>query len=135
MKNKEKLERLEKANEFIEVVSGCGRRFFYNNGVIAKFVLSEHGRVFLVDEWTQKKVYTHIDNQEWKNFSGGGTLKGLIIALREFIMHGQRLSAWRFRPVLPNGFENPWGYGNDILIVHDAAIRIGVAKKIDACAR
>lgn len=28
--------------------------------------------------------------------------------------------------VMDNGMENPWGYGNDILRVQDAGVRLGL---------
>lgn len=34
-----------------------------------------------------------------------------------------------FQPVMDNGFENPWGYGDDILIVRDDGVRLGLIRK------
>lgn len=30
---------------------------------------------------------------------------------------------------MDNGFENPWGYGDDILIVRDEGVRLGLIRK------
>ncbi len=122
-----KQERLIAANEFIEVISGCGRKFFQHKGFVSTLELSDHGRVFFIDYYTKKRIYTHRRFVRWDGFTSGGTLKGLVEALRDFVTKGSQMTATYFQPEMGNGFRNPWGYGIDILKVKDAAIRLGIA--------
>lgn len=131
MKNKEiklssKSERLAIANEFLVVIAGCGREFFKHEDFIANFELSNHGRVFFIDYYSRKRIYTHKDGR-WKGFSSGGTLKCLIVSLRRFIISGTQMNASYFQENMGNGFRNPWAYGEDIAIVKKSAIQLGVA--------
>lgn len=122
-----KQNRLDNANEFIKAIASCGRKFFEHDGFVSSLELSPTGRVFFIDHYTKKRIYTHRKNCRWKGFTSGGTMKSLIECLRDFIVKGQTLRAGYFQPVMDNGFNNPWGYGEDILKVQDAAIRLGIA--------
>lgn len=123
-------QRLEAANAFIKAISDCGRRFFYNkdSGDVAYLELGKRGHVFFIDDYTKKRVYTHY-KYRWSGFTHGGTLRGLIKSLREFVKRGHLLNADYFQPEYPNGFRNPWGYGDDILKVRQAAIDLGLANE------
>ena len=125
----DKQERLEKSNEFIAVIAGCGRRFFEHKGFVSTLELSETGRVFFIDYYTKKRIYTHRKYCRWDGFTSGGTLKSLVENLRDFITQGKTLRAEYFQPDMGNGFKNPWGYGDDILKVKSAAIKLGIAHK------
>ena len=122
-----KQERLASANEFIKVIASCGRKFFEHEGFVSTLELSPTGRVFFVDYYTKKRIYTHRKYCNWDGFTSGGTMKRLIESLRDFITKGYTLIAKYFEPVYPNGAKNSWGYGDDILIVRDAAVRLGIA--------
>jgi len=122
-----KQERLEAANEFIKVIASCGRKFFEHDGFVSTLELSPTGRVFFIDQYTKKRIYTHLKYGRWKGFSNGGTLKMMVKCMRDFITKGETMRAEYFQPEMGNGFKNPWGYGEDILIVRDAAIRLGLA--------
>lgn len=124
--NKE--ERLKRANEFITVIASCGRKFFEHEGFIATLELSSTGRVFFIDDYTKKRVYTHQYGYRWGEFSHGGTMKNLIQCLRDFITKGEIMYADYFQPTMGNGWPNPWGYGDDILKVREAAVRLGIAE-------
>lgn len=121
-------ERLKAANEFIRVIATCGRKFFNHDGFIASLELSEHGRVFFIDEYTKKRIYTHRKYRNWRGFTAGGTMKNLIESLRDFIKTGHKLNLRYFNSDMGNGFRNPWGYGEDLSIVKEAADRLGVAE-------
>ena len=122
-----KEERLKSANEFIAVIASCGRRFLQHEGVASTLELSLTGRVFFIDHYTKKRIYTHRRYCHWDGFTSGGTMKMMVEAMRDFITKGEKMRAGYFLPDYGNGFKNPWGYGNDILIVRDAAVRLGLA--------
>jgi hypothetical protein len=122
-----KQKRLENANKFIAVIASCGRKFFEHKGFISTLELSATGRVFFIDYYTKKRIYTHRKYCRWDGFSSGGTMKSLIESLRDFITKGSMMRSDYFQPLMLNGFKNPWGYGDDILIVRDAAVKLGIA--------
>ncbi len=128
--NKEtnKQDRLQNTNEFIAVIAGCGHKFFNHKRRVGRFEMSTHGRIFFIDDYTEKRIYTHDNAGRWRGFTHGGTMRGLICGLRDYITKGETLRAGYFQPIMDNGFENPWGYGDDILVVKAAAIRLGIAK-------
>ena len=51
----------------------------------------------------------------------------IVENLRDFITKGEIMNASYFQPEMGNGFKNPWGYGDDILKVRDAAVKLGIA--------
>lgn len=122
-----KQERLKAANEFIKIISECGRKFFQHQGFVSTLELSKNGRVYFIDYYTKKRIYTH-KRGAWNGFTSGGTLKCLIENLRDFICKGDLLMAYYFNYDNPRKtFSNPWGYGEDILIVKEAALKLGIA--------
>ena len=129
-------ERLSAANEFIKAIASCGRNFLSENSdsrnkVESPFIsfmeVDKNGKVWFTDRYTKKRIYTHY-KYDWKNFSEGGTLRNIIECLREFIKRGRTMRKEYFQPHMGSGFENPWGYGEDILIVKEAAVRLGIAQ-------
>ena len=122
-----KQDRLKAANEFIQVIASCGRKFFEHKGFISTLELSPTGRVFFIDYYTKKRIYTHRKYCRWDGFTSGGTMKMMVESMRDFITKGATMRAEYFQADMGNGFSNPWGYGEDILIVRDAAIRLGLA--------
>ena len=123
-------ERLIAANEFIGIIASCGRKFFEHKGFVSSFELSETKRVFFIDYYTKKRIYTHRKYCRWDGFTSGGTMKSLVESLRDFVKKGDLLDLNYFNTDMGNGFKNPWGYGEDLLIVRDAAERLGIAKAI-----
>lgn len=119
--------RLKNANEFIAVIARCGRKFFEHKGFVSTLELSQTGRVFFIDYYTKKRIYTHRKYVRWDGFTSGGTMKSMVESMRDFITKGSQMRADYFQPTMNNGFGNPWGYGEDILIVRDAAVRLGLA--------
>jgi hypothetical protein len=120
-------ERLGAANKFIQAIAGCGRNFFRHEDFVSSFELSPTGRVFFIDYYTKKRIYTHRSFVKWRGFTSGGTLKALVENLRDFIKKGCLLNANYFENDITNGYKNPWGYGDDIAIVKDSAIKLGIA--------
>jgi len=123
-----KEERLKLANEFILVIASCGRNFFEHNGVISTLELSTGGRVYFTDCLTHKRIYTHHRTMTWAGFSGNHTMKHLVDSLRDFIISGLTMKADYFQLEMDSRFKKPWRYGEDILILHDTAIKLGIAR-------
>lgn len=123
-------QRLKQANEFIKVIAGCGRRFFHYKGFVSSFELSSDGKVYFTDYYTKKAIDTHASAcaDEWDGFTSGGTLQRLVEDMRDYIKRGQLLRLRYFRADWGDGFRNPWGYGEELEIVHKAASNLGVAE-------
>lgn len=136
-----KQERLEIANEMIRVIASCGRNFFSmqeyhrnsQSGLtqeelarISCLELDGRGRVWLINKYTTKRIYTHYKGA-WRGFSDGGTLRGVIIQLREYVNHGKLLTEGVFGP-WPDWYcrGDLWGYGEDMHLVREGAKRLGI---------
>lgn len=126
----DKAERLAKANEFIRVIATTGRKFFAHEGAISLLFLDSQGRIWILDSYSKRHIYTHYHGA-WKGFTNGGTMQQLIIRLREYIqgeiktgddlfrklhLHQRNLQIWP---------DHPWGYPEpDMAIVIREAHRI-----------
>lgn len=108
-----KQERLEHANALIRAIAAHGRRFFYyaSSDRIAHMELDARGRVWYVDDYTQRRIYTHKPGA-WAGFTKGGTLKGLVEQMRDYITRGERISRWHITMPREDG-GNTWGYNRD----------------------
>lgn len=121
-----KQERLAHANELIRIIGSHGRRFFWYRGSpagtggptdaqpgrFARLVLKQ-GRVYLIDDYTQKAVYTHTApfGNRWHGFSHGGTLRSLVEHMRDYVMHGTQLPRWMIVICRTDDLQNNiWGY-------------------------
>lgn len=121
-------DRCRAANEFIQAIAGCGRHFFRDRGAGHNGFLSLNPRgtiVWFHDDYTGQRINI-AKEREWTGFSHGGTLKGLLQSIGRHVLTGSLLRHGYFQPVMNNGFENPWGYEEDILLVGAAGIRLGV---------
>jgi hypothetical protein len=124
----ERQERVDKVNELVRVIGNCGRRFFYSteNDRYAAIEIDKHGRVWWVDDYSGKRIYTHY--RYWKRgFSHGGTLHNLVNAFRDYVSKGKPVSSSAFGPWpdwLCDG--DLWGYGDDMQQIRDTAIRLGI---------
>lgn len=73
-----------------------------------------------------ERVYAHRPGR-WKKFTGGGTLKNLCEALRDYVTKDKRLNPYIFGPWrewVAGG--DLWGYGKDMEIVRATAKVLGV---------
>lgn len=121
-------QRLSSANEFIQVIASCGRKFFADQGAGHDAYLSLNARsniVWFHDYYTGARINTAKEGY-WKGFTSGGTLKGLVESLAGHVLHGKHMRYGYFQPKMDNGFENPWGYDDDILLVRAAGVRLGL---------
>ena len=127
----QRLERVIAANEFIQVIANCGRCFFRNKGAGHDAYLALNARrniVWLFDDYTGARI--NVAKQgEWDGFSHGGTLQSLARSIGKFVLSGAPMRYGYFQPTMDNDFENPWGYGDDILIVRDEGVRLGLIRK------
>ena len=117
----DKAERMMKANEFIKIIATHGRKFFNYKGSISWLLLDSQGRIVFFDSFSKRYVYIY-GNGSWKGFTNGGTLRTLIIHLREYIQGKIKTGDELFK-VLPIRLD--WGYPEaDMTIVTEAARRI-----------
>lgn len=125
-----KAERLQHANDLIELISNYGRRFFFDqsSGRIAKLEIDPRGRIWFVDDYNGKAIYTHNKNS-WRGFSHGGTLRSLIEALRDYISRDVKLHREYIAPERMNPGSNIWGYSNETAkILREAAFQMPLFK-------
>jgi hypothetical protein len=142
MTNNEKQERLEHANALIKIIASHGRRFFWHRGSIvwnegtkaptfvpadryAQFELRK-GRVYFVDEYTGKAIYTHrtVLGNGWRGFSHGGTLRALVEDMRDYILNATPIPRWKIviQQRSKNDLEdNIWGYDVEAALAVRAA--------------
>lgn len=127
-----KQQRLEHANQLINIIAAHGRRFFFDqhSGRTAELFIGKRGRIWLADEYTGKLIYTHKTTwtNKWRGFSHGGTLRGLVEMMRDYIITGSPIPAWYIGPErrqLTDG--NIWGYAPDAMqAVRDAAVKLPI---------
>lgn len=124
-----KQERAEIANQMLAEIGSCGRKFFAHNGRVSRFEVDERGRVWLIDKYKERRVYTHYLGR-WNGFTEGGTLRRLIERMRDFIRDGSLLPAGIFGP-WPEWIcgGDLWAYGEDMQRVRDAALRLGITQE------
>lgn len=113
--------RVSKVNAMIKTIGDCGRGFFKSNGNYARVELDMRGRVWWVDDYTKKRIYTHY-NGRWRGFSHGGTLKAVVESFKDYIVFNKPLWPKIFGP-WPEGYcgGDLWGYGQDMQKVRDKA--------------
>jgi len=119
--------RVDKVNELLKTIGSCGRKFFHHDGRFSYFTLGKKGRIWFVDKWTMKKVYMHIHHTDsWCNITEGGTLKYLLIALKDYIMIGKPVgnNHFYFPSWICDG--DPWMYGEDMVQVIGKAESLGI---------
>ena len=116
--NMNKQERLESVNKLIKFISERGRRFFYTKGTInaehlnsVAFMKLKNGRIYYVDNYTQREIPVINNYREWKGFSHGGTLRALVLDFAEYIRTGKDSNG-------NNGYGglycSHWGHSDDI---------------------
>lgn len=123
-----KQDRVEKANQLLSIIASCGRNFFKHGGQVSFFRLDQHGRVWFVDAYTGRPIYTHYTKGRWIGFSEGGTLRDVVIRLRDFITIGKQLGK-TFGP-FPDWYSDgdPWGYEEHMQWVRTHAQNLGIVQ-------
>lgn len=126
-------ERASRVNTLIETIGDVGRRFFWDRrGRRARMEVDRNGRVWFVDDFTEKRIYTHNERGRWQGFSHGGTLRHLVIWFRKFITgEAEWIPAGLFGPWPQTLCEGDlWGYGKDMQRVRDCAFELGLIKRL-----
>src|SRR5574337_776610 len=107
-----KFDRVRRANALLEVIANCGRHLFAHRGTVSRLAVDERGRIWFVDAWSERSIYTGYRYQ-WRGFTEGGTLRALVKGLCDFIRTGEaqkiNLGPW------PDWYcgGDLWGYGED----------------------
>jgi hypothetical protein len=108
-----KHDRLREANEVILAISQHGRRFFRHekSGRVSRFELDLAGRLWLRDRYSNRRIYVAYRGP-WRYFSEGGTLRGIVEALANYVRTGQPIRRGLFGP-WPQWIcdGDLWGYG------------------------
>lgn len=117
-----KRRRCEHVNQAITIIATHGRRFFFSaaTGQYASIEVDAHGKVWWVDDYSGKRIYTHPTGfgSRWRGFTHGGTLRDLVEAFREYIVTGRQLSPLYLGPErhrISDG--NIWGYAPEAMSV------------------
>ncbi len=133
-----KQDRVDACNKLLTAIGNRGRRFFYHRPMdkesarYARFEL-RRGAVYFVDDYSGKAIYTAWTRDTWRGFSGGGTLRGVVIKLSEFIRTGSTIAPGNFGP-WPSWIcgSDLWGYGAAAMQeVRQAALDAGVVAFTD----
>lgn len=134
LKKEQKQKRVENANQFLQAIANCGRRFFWysKENRVSRFELAENGRLYFWDDYTNARLpLSHPKSNQWHvKFSHGGTMKRLVELLADFIRNGKPFTNqyvlgpwedWMCRGDL-------WGYGDDMEKVRQSALKLGIYK-------
>lgn len=100
------------ANTLILSIASYGRKFFRHEDTVAKLFVQPSGRVFILDEYTRKLIYTHYKGH-WDGFNNGGTLRNLVCMLRDYIMTGERIHIGHICTQRRYDESNIWGYSEE----------------------
>jgi hypothetical protein len=101
------------ANKLIEVISSYGRCFFYSSkhDRTAQMIY-DGGTVSLIDEKSGRQVILR-NNGDWSGFGHGGTLRDLVMRMRDYVMRGGRIDMDFIGLQRTFGKGNIWGYPHD----------------------
>ncbi|MBQ0916990.1 hypothetical protein KBW71_00800 [Hydrogenophaga aromaticivorans] len=127
--------RVNACNALIETIGSCGRAFFRSKSSdkFARFELEESGRLWFVDDYSQKRIYMNNTGHPWVGFSHGGTLRDLVATLSQHIRTGEpaRLNLGPWPQWVCGG--DLWGYGPEAMErVRRHARELGLAPVADA---
>jgi hypothetical protein len=103
-----RLLRCEYANRLIEVISSYGSGYFYSRKHDTVARLSFNRRVYLHDACGV--VIEAKAAGKWKGFSYGGTLRNLVLQMRNYVMRGERIDPAYLGIDLQRTDTNVWGY-------------------------
>ena len=104
----EKYKRLKKVNNLIKFISERGRGFFKSKSLASICIINN--RFYFFDDYSEQMIYMW-NNKRWQwRFSHGGTLRQLLLKLKNYVITGQPLIF-----IIPYTFqnENIWGYPED----------------------
>jgi len=112
-----KRERCELVNQAIRIIAAHGRRFFHHAGEFASMEVDDRGRVWFVDDYSRKRIYTHrATYARWRGFSHGGTLRSLVENFRDYIRTGKPVHPGYLGQERESG-SNIWGYEPEAMAI------------------
>lgn len=118
VKMQQKNQRVQHVNEVIRIIADHGRRFFYtaSSQSYASMHIDKYGKIWFVDNYSGKRILTHETTWggRWKGFSGGGTLRALVEAFRDYIRTGVNLNPGYLGPERFDD-SNIWGYDEECM--------------------
>ena len=123
MNKPEREQRLVVVNQLIDLIAANGRHFFRGETRNARFEFDERNRLWWIDNYRQTKVYTHqASRAKFRGFTGGGTLRSLMLHLRDYIIDDAKLPPSQLGP-WPEWYSegDPWGYGADMATIRQFA--------------
>lgn len=135
-------ERTDVANEIIRIIASHGRHFLSMNSDRRAIEPSARvsrfewvgGRLYYRDKYTDKLLYVHHDARFGilnRGFSDGGTLRAVVLHLRDFIRGKSVVNIRHFGP-WPEWVcgGDLWGYGDEM-----DAVRSKIAELLESRAR
>lgn len=106
----DKRQRCDVVNQAIRIIAAHGRRFFHHKGNFARMVVADNGRIWFLDDYSWKAIYTHTaPYARWRGFTHGGTLRNLVEKFRDYIRTGKPLHPGYLGHDREDG-SNIWGY-------------------------
>ena len=123
MKESTKPQRVEICNQILRIIASHGRRFFSHdadrleresNPAVSRFELDQRGRIWFIDKYTGRRIYTAY-KYRWRGFSEGGTLQDLVRHLHRYISAGENTIPFTAFGPWPEWIcgGDPWGYGKE----------------------
>ncbi|MCP4573272.1 MAG: hypothetical protein GY838_13035 [bacterium] len=122
-------ERLRHVNCLVVLISALGRRFFAFGRETDFMDMDARGRLWWNQRWNDKRLYLHGPGTILRRgFTHGGTLRELVLALREYVLSGKQLwhgalGPWRNHPDAEGG---RWGYGEEMENIRATARVLGI---------
>lgn len=127
-----KQQRADLVNGLVRFIGSRGRRFFWSNDKerFCRMEVDDRGRIWWIDGYTGKRIYTHYDGR-WRGFTNGGTLRALVCAMRDYVRTGKPINPNYFGPWQDSFCHGDlWGYGKDVMAeIRSEAISSGVARE------
>ena len=126
-------ERILKANKLLEHIGGHGRNFFLNRETnkTSYFLKRKSINVSYYDSRSEKEMRVVFDKKqgemkvEGEAFTNGGTLRGFIEVLAEYIKFNEKLKYGTCGMLS----KNYWCYGEDGHKVANYAVELGIMER------
>lgn len=113
--------RLEKANDFIDRIATCGRKFLSNGLVVGHFQFDDRGRLWYVDQYANW-IWCHGTGPQFsRKFQDGGTMRTIVWRLSRYILNGWQLEYKHLYFPKWASDGDVWDYGEDMEKVRQKA--------------
>lgn len=120
--------RLNRVNLLIKFISERGKKFFVHNGVVSEFIVKNEALYFYDAYDYCKQLLTRAGHDRilWTLADYGVKVETLLNALTQYIKIGKLCTVKNFQYL---NDTDPWFYGDDMKIVVDKAIVIGICER------